>query len=54
MIQSDGTIEFESPKVSSTLRTTRDDFLASPLLALAKPLNQNLYAAEPNYWGDRS
>jgi hypothetical protein len=41
MIQSDGTVEFESPRVSITPHTTRDNFLASPLFAISKPLNQN-------------
>jgi len=41
MIQSNGIVEFELPKVSITPRTTRDDFLRSPFFVLSKPLNQN-------------
>jgi hypothetical protein len=41
MIRIDGTIEFESPKASIMPNTTRDDFLASPLFVISKPLNQN-------------
>jgi hypothetical protein len=41
MIRSDGTVELESPKVSITSHTTRDDFLALPLFTFSKPLNQN-------------
>jgi hypothetical protein len=41
MIQSDGTVEFESPKVTISAHSTRNDFLKSSLFALSKPLNQN-------------
>ena len=41
MIHPNGTVEFESPKVSITPGTTRDDFLASPLFGISKPSNQN-------------
>ena len=41
MIHPDGIIEFELPRVRISPRTTRDEFLASPLFAIAEPLNQN-------------
>jgi hypothetical protein len=41
MIYSDGAVEFESPKVRIIPSTTRDDFLASALFAISKPMNQN-------------
>jgi hypothetical protein len=42
MIQSDGTVVFAGPKVTITPRTTRGDFLTSPLFDISKPLNQNV------------
>jgi len=51
MIFSNGTVEFESPKVKITPNTTRDDFIASALFAISRPLNQNApwsrYSFEP-------
>lgn len=41
MINSDGTIEFESPKARISPHTTLDVFWNSPLFNLSKPLNQN-------------
>jgi hypothetical protein len=41
MIRPDGTVEFDAPKVGISPFTLRDDFLASPLFGVSKPLNQN-------------
>jgi hypothetical protein len=51
MILKDGTIEIESPRVIITPKTTREDFLASPLFSISEPRNQNTpwsrYAFKP-------
>jgi hypothetical protein len=51
VIDTDGMVSFESPMINIGRRTTRDVFIASPLFALAKPLNQNSpwsrYSFEP-------
>jgi hypothetical protein len=41
MILTDGIIEIESPRVIITPKTTREDFLASPLFSISEPRNQN-------------
>src|SRR4051794_13954487 len=41
MIHPDGTVQFELPSVRISPRTTRDEFLASPLFPVAEPSNQN-------------
>jgi hypothetical protein len=41
MIQPNGTVVFDLPNVSITPRTMRDEFQASPLFQISKPLNQN-------------
>jgi hypothetical protein len=41
MIHPDGTVEIESPRMSITRGTTREDFVASSLFAISRPLNQN-------------
>jgi len=41
MIYPDGAIKIGIPNVTITQRMTRDDFLASPLFAVSKPMNQN-------------
>ena len=41
MIFVDGTIGFDTPKVIITPTMTRDEFLASALFVISKPMNQN-------------
>lgn len=41
MIHPDGTIELALPSMSISPHTTRDEFLASPLFTITKPMNQN-------------
>jgi hypothetical protein len=41
MIQSNGTVVFDSPSMSITPGTARDEFLVSPLFHISKPMNQN-------------
>jgi hypothetical protein len=41
MIHPDGTIDIEVPCFIISSKTTREDFLASPLFAISEPLNQN-------------
>jgi hypothetical protein len=41
-ISTNGAIVFESPNVSITPRTTRQDFISSTLYSISEPLNQNV------------